>query len=591
MWRWMHWLRDVTAKPGCQAESSQVLRHLRGSPEVGENAALALPKRGEARVRLLYDVQRDGSNVSSELPFVVGVLADFQGHHERTLLRERSFLAVDRDNFDETMRRCDVCLRLRVADAIPASGNEQLLDLRFATLGDFAPSSIARQIALTTNDTIQSNPLLATRVARVLHHPDFLKLEGTWRGLHYLVNHVAVHPQLQVRILNLSKTELAFELGSLPEVEESRIYRRIVDDTYGSSEANPFGVLIGDYQFTHDPTDVEVLTQMAELAAAACCPFVAAASPGIFGLQNWSELHQVRHLTKHADSAAHAAWNRFRDRDDARYIVLTGPRTLGRPPYTKGADAGSGSEFDELTLDPDSRPAAGHARLCWMNTAFILGARLCEAFVRHGLCVNLTADVDSEAWDFHSLDFEHWQHEARIVGLLRYTVQSSEGPSVTLGPLEVAMTGRRESELHQCGVLTLCDNKLATAFHSMPTCHRPRRYDDLESSVTAAIAARLDHVLVVSRFAHYLKVIYKNLGEDTQTIAVQDHLEKWLFGYVNVCGPSDPDTLTRYPLCTAHLEVRDDPQRPGGRQAVLYLNSWLFHNPSNRPYHTTVRLD
>ena len=300
-----------------------------------------------------------------------------------------------------------------------------------------------------------------------------------------------VHPQLQVRILNVSKTELAFELGSMPEVEESRIYRWIVDDTYGSGAVNPFRVLIGDYQFTHDPTDVEVLTQMAELAAGACCPFVAAASPGMFGLQNWSALHQVRELTKQTDSTAHAAWNRFRDWDNARFVALTGPRALGRLPHTKETDTGAGADFDELALDPDSLQAAAHSSLCWMNTAFVLGARLSDAFVRHGLCVNLTADVDTEAWDFHLLDFEHWQEEARIDGLLRYTLRSSENSIGTIGPLEVAMTGRRELELHQCGVLILCDNKLATAFHSIPTCHRLRRYGDLDTTVTAAIASRL----------------------------------------------------------------------------------------------------
>jgi type VI secretion system ImpB/VipA family protein len=365
MWHWVDWLQGKTAKRSCSAESSRVLRHLKNAPAVDENTAFELSRLEVPRVRLTYDVHHAGSITRSELPFVVGVLADFQGRSSKRLpLKERSFQLVDRSIFDEVMGCCDVRLQLRVSQITPESEKEQLLDFRFASLEDFAPSSIASQIALATNQPIEGNPLLATQVAIVLHHPDFLKLEGTWRGLHYMVNHVQAHPQLEVKILNLSKNELAFELVGMPEVEESRIYRRIIDDTYGLGAPKPFGVLIGDYHFTHDPTDVEVLTKMAELGAAACCPFLVGASPGIFGLQNWSELPQDRNLAKQTDSTAHSAWNRFRDCDDARYVVLTGPRTLGRPPYPKGTIMGSGGEFGELAFDPDSQQAAGYSRLC-----------------------------------------------------------------------------------------------------------------------------------------------------------------------------------------------------------------------------------
>ena len=522
---------------------------------------------------------------------MVGVLADFQGHYERAPLRERSFLPVNRDNFDETMRLCNVRLQLRVSDADPASGNERLLDVRFASLNDFTPSSISRQIAMATNACIQSNPLLAAQVAGVLHHPDFLKLEGTWRGLHYLVNHVEASSNLQIQILNFSKRELAFELGCVPELEQSRIYRRIVDDPYQPGAATPFAVVIGDYQFTHDPNDVTILAQMADLAAAACCPFLAAASPTILDLQNWSELPQVRDLTRQTDSTTHSTWNRFRDLDNARYVVLTGPRTLGRPPYTTGTNTGSGGEFDELALAPDSRQAAGHARLCWMNTAFVLGARLCNAFVRHGLCINLTANVDPQDWDFHKLEFEHWHDEARIDGLSQYTVRCDDRTALAVGPLEVGMTGRREWELYQCGLMTLCDNKLATAFHSTPTCHRFRRYVDPEATIIAAMSANLSYVLFVSRFAHYLKAIYKNMGEGTDLGAVQDHLQNWLCGYMNESSPGSSEILARFPLRGMHLEVRNNPERPCGAQAMLHLHSWLFPCHSKGMFRTIVRLD
>jgi len=100
------------------------------------------------RVHITYRVYTGGAEVVRELPFIVGVLGDFSGNPTEPLkpLRDRKFIAIDRDNFNEIMARMTPGLNLKVENTLAGDGSEMALQMKFSSLEDFEPGNVARQI-------------------------------------------------------------------------------------------------------------------------------------------------------------------------------------------------------------------------------------------------------------------------------------------------------------------------------------------------------------------------------------------------------------------------------------------------------------
>ena len=100
------------------------------------------------RVHITYDVETEGATVVKELPFVMGVLGDFSGHPTKELppLEDRRFVEIDRDNFDDVMKRMTPALNLRVENTIADDGSEMAVELQFNALSDFEPANVVKQV-------------------------------------------------------------------------------------------------------------------------------------------------------------------------------------------------------------------------------------------------------------------------------------------------------------------------------------------------------------------------------------------------------------------------------------------------------------
>lgn len=121
------------------------------------------------RVHITYDVETEGAVVQKELPFVVGVVGDFSGNPTEKLkpLKDRKFIQIDRDNFDDVMKRMTPGLTMRVENTITGEG-EMPVQLKFESIDDFEPSNVAKQIdplrkLLETRDKLRD---LLTKVDR-----------------------------------------------------------------------------------------------------------------------------------------------------------------------------------------------------------------------------------------------------------------------------------------------------------------------------------------------------------------------------------------------------------------------------------------
>src|SRR5579872_5846246 len=130
---------------------------------------------------------------------------------------------------------------------------------------------------------------LTDQVNLILHNEKFQQLESAWRGLHYLVNNTETDEMLKIRVLNVSKKDLGKTLKKYKGAswDQSPIFKKLYEQEYGQLGGEPYGALVGDYYFDHTPGDVELLGQMAQIAAAAHAPLLAAANSSLMGLDSW----------------------------------------------------------------------------------------------------------------------------------------------------------------------------------------------------------------------------------------------------------------------------------------------------------------
>jgi type VI secretion system protein ImpC len=510
------------------------------------------------RVTIGYEVEVAGAIERRELPFVVGVLADLSGTAAEPLPRiaERKFVEVDADNIDRVMQALHPRLSFRVPNYMTDDGGTQIaVDLSFVSLNDFAPSAIVQQVGplrerMTpkgANTTEKSaGERLSAQLNAILHNPQFQALEGAWRGLYFLVNNTETSERLKIAVLNVSQRELNRDLQRYDseEREQSAIYRKVVEEPFGTFGGEPYGCLIGDYHFTHSPADVRLLAAMSKIAADAYSPFIAGASAELMGLESWQRFAALRDVSKVFMTPEYAAWRALRDSEEARFVALAMPRVLARPPYDE-LDI-NGVRFTEL--------ADGQAEhYTWFNAAYAMAVNITRAFNTYGWCARIRGVESGGA----------------IEGLPVHTFVADDG-DVSRSPTEISVTDRRERELASQGLIPLVHRKNSdmAVFFSADTLQKPAGFDDPDATANARLAARLPYVFAGCRFAHYLRALARDkVGTAMSPDQLERYMTTWIEQYVDP-APESSSEAARALRPLAHGEVRLD-RSPS--TAMLYV--------------------
>src|SRR5918993_5092114 len=152
---------------------------------------------------------------------------------------------------------------------------------------------------------------MSQQLNAIMHDPKFLKLEGSWRGLHYLVQNSETGTALKLRVLNMTKRELRRDLSRAIEFDQSQLFKKIYENEFGTPGGEPYGALIGDYEWTNHPDDLESLRLVSNIAAGAFAPFISAAGAGMFGFDSWTEPSKPRDLAKIFDTVEFGKWRAF----------------------------------------------------------------------------------------------------------------------------------------------------------------------------------------------------------------------------------------------------------------------------------------
>jgi len=395
---------------------------------------------------------------------------------------------------------------------------------------------------------------LSRQLNDIIHHPEFQRLEGTWRGLHHLVAGTQTSRRLKIRVLDVAKSELARSLSAYrgENFDQSPLFKRIYDDEFGQFGGEPYGCLIGDFSFDHSMEDVTLLRGIARVAASAHCPFVTAVGPSMMQMESWSELGNPRDLASVLSTPEFAAWQALRRSTDARYVAMTLPRFAARPAY--GA---AGERLESFAFEEDL--SRGARDVVWSNAAYAMGVNINRAFATYGWCSRIRG-VESGGLVEH------------LPMLRLHERGGATRPGI---PTEIAISDRREAELSRAGFMPLIyrKNSNVAAFIGARTIHCPPDYDDESANENAELSARLPYVFAVSRFAHYLKCIGRDkVGSFQSREAIQRWFKAWVMRYVDGDPSiSSEDVKARRPLAAAEVTVSEIPGEPGHYHTTFHL--------------------
>ncbi|CAL96512.1 type VI secretion system contractile sheath large subunit [Azoarcus olearius] len=458
--------------------------------------------------------------------------------------------------------------------AIEGGDFESLLRQEFKPKTDEARSAVENAVRTLAEQALSQTTLIGTDVVKsieaiiaaldqklteqvnqIIHHEDFQKLEGAWRGLHYLVNNTETDEMLKIRVFNITKNELGKTLKRYKGTawDQSPIFKRVYEEEYGQFGGEPFGCIVGDYHFDQSPPDVELLGEMAKVSAAAHTPFITGASPTIMQMDSWQELANPRDLTKIFSTPEYAAWRSLRESDDAKYIGLAMPRFLSRVPY--GARTNPVEEFD---FEEDTG-AADHSKYTWANAAYAMAVNINRSFKEYGWCSRIRGIESGGA----------------VENLPVHSFPTDDGGVDMKCPTEIAISDRREAELAKNGFMPLVHKKNSdfAAFIGAQSLHKPAEYDDPDATANANLGARLPYLFATCRFAHYLKCIVRDkIGSFKERDDMQRWLQDWIMNYVD----GDPShsseaTKARRPLAAAEVVVEEVEGNPGFYSSKFFL--------------------
>lgn len=424
--------------------------------------------------------------------------------------------------------------------------------------------TFSKNLTVTMRKAIeQLDQMMSKQLAAVMHAEKFKALEGSWRGLHYLVQNSRTGKDLKIRVINASKRDLARDLSKAVEFDQSTLFKKIYENEFGTPGGEPYSVLVGDYYFGNGQEDIELLRNLSGVAAGAFAPFVAAAAPSMFGFDSFEELSKPRDLTDKFQATEFSKWRNFRDTEDSRFVTLTMPRILARQPYGETTKAVDAFNYEEAPADASGAPKPmAHGDYCWMNAAFALAQRMTNAYSESGWT---TAIRGAEGG-------------GKVSNLPTHLFQSDDGDMSEQCPTEIAITSRREKELSDLGFLPLSHYKNTdyAVFFGAQTTQKPKKYDRPEATENAAISARLPYIMATSRFAHYLKVMARDkIGSFMEVEDVSIWLNRWIMNYVNGAEGGGQEIRAKFPLREARVEVAPIPGSPGSYNAVAYLRPWL----------------
>jgi type VI secretion system protein ImpD len=403
---------------------------------------------------------------------------------------------------------------------------------------------------------------LTRQVNCIIHHAEFQQLEALWRNLLRLVRMPVSTSPVQIRIFPAKWKEIARDIERSADFDQSRLFELIYSQEFDMPGGQPYGLLIGDYSIADGinpvtkTNDLSIIESVASIAAAAFSPFICAAHPSLFEIENYGDLDRVPDLTFLLNPNRAPRWNRLRQAADTRFLGLALPRILVRSPYiSNDVSRRDGFRFhEEIGASSDD--------LLWGNPAFAFAFVVLREYASSGWFADLRGVREDEK-------------SGGLVDMLPHLAFSTDRHDFAAQPpVEQRLNPSQDQTLSEAGFMPLATVPYTPdlVFNSNQSVHRTARYDSEIANRNARIASMLQYVLCACRFAHYLKMIMReNVGQIATSNSLRDTLEKWLFTYCIGNDDANATMKARHPLRSASVEVREIPGRPGVYGCIMRL--------------------
>ncbi len=573
------------------------------------------------RINLVYRSGDKQTGIDVELPFRALVLGDFSQSEASEVFNEQTPVSVNLDNINDVMKGFGIELVFSVRNYLmdDESPSHLSVTLPITEIADFSPQMIVRNVPylmrLATlkkqllrlledeknnglNDLLQGDKDVAAFVQRyalddqlsqssltllvteidkrlsaqmdaILHHKQFEAIESAWRALHFLLERTPFEENCTVEILNISKHALLENFEDVPETVQSALYNIVYSSEFGQFGGRPFSVIIGNYDFSPSAPDMHLLQQIAAVSSISHVPFIAAASPEFFDIDNFSGLTRLRDLTAIFTQPRFAKWASFRESENARYVGLTLPGFLLRSPYESDLDGAF--NYQEHY---DKNQVGG----LWGNCAFAFATRLFDSHSQYRWCLNISGAQDGKVAGLH----------------MRKTANSHRSTI----PTRVLISDRRESELVKQGFIPLSVRKGSdtAAFYSAQSVQSAKVFAETEegraSTLNHLLGAQFPYLFIVSRLSHYLKMMQReNIGSWKTRLDIDKELNNWLRQYVSDMDNPTPAVRARRPLRKAQVKIREVEGKSGWYLIKLVVVPHLKYMGESFSLNETGKLD
>ena len=412
--------------------------------------------------------------------------------------------------------------------------------------------------------------LLAAQVNSVLHHEEFQRLEALWRGVHYTLQQGGEDEAVKVKLLNASWRDLSRDVANASMPDETHLFNLVYEQGIGMPGEDPFSCLVGDYYIRHRPgaghpeDDLATLRSISAVAGSAFCPFIAGADPALLSLPNMTALERPFTLTEDFKQTEYIKWRSFRETEDARFIGLALPRVLMRLPYRDDQGTPHGFRFHEAVEGPDA------SKYLWGNAAFAFAGVLINSFVRTRWLVDIRGFRRSDK-SGGSVDGQG----GVVTGLPRESFRTDSPGLAAKAPVEVMISELQERELSEAGFIPLCHSRSSDlcVFYANQSVQKPVVYSKAIATANSRLSAMLQYILCVSRVAHYVKIMGRDLcGSYSTAEQIQPLLGDWISQYVANDASASNLVKGTHPLRDASVKVFPSPGgRPGSYHCEMHL--------------------
>ncbi|MDD2877808.1 MAG: type VI secretion system contractile sheath large subunit [Acidiphilium sp.] len=421
----------------------------------------------------------------------------------------------------------------------------------------------ARLAAMIDHDIATIDLRLAEAIDAILHHPRFIRLEGSWRGLAWLATRIETGGRVKLRVLQAAWPEVCRDLERAAEFDQSQLFRRIYEDEFGTPGGEPYGLLVMDYDIRHRPgpgaptDDVAALAGLSAIAAAAFSPMIFGAAAALFGVDRMEELSGVANPAAIFAGPEHQRFRNLGNRDDMRFVGLALPRLRARTAWAEQPETHRGFRYTETIASGDD--------IVWFAAGYAIAATVARAVATY----DWPADMRGYIQD--------WPGSGLIAAGTApwFSPDSTEGQDRF--EAEIALTDAQERVLVDAGLMALSSLAFGgqTVLGAARSLQTPRRYAGSRggsADANARLSAQFNTMVCVSRFAHFIKVMGRDMTGAFRTAGdIERELTAWLRRYSNANRDAGSEMRARYPLLDARVEVRELAAKPGSFGCTIYL--------------------